>query len=44
MCIRLVCILHRPDDSGSDRLELSSPEMPLRAREKEMHARSSKEG
>lgn len=44
MCIRLVCILHRLDDSGPDRQELSSSEVPLRAREKEMHMRSSKEG
>lgn len=44
MSIRLVCILLRLDVSGSDRQELSSSEVPLRAREKEMHVRSSKEG
>ncbi|TNN75897.1 hypothetical protein EYF80_013867 [Liparis tanakae] len=37
MGIRLVCILHRLDDSGPVRLELSSSEVPLRTREKKMH-------
>lgn len=44
MSIRLVCILLRLDVSGSDRRELSSSEVPLRAWEKGMHVRSSKEG
>lgn len=35
LSIRLVCILLRLDISGSDRQELSSSEVPLRAREKE---------
>lgn len=33
MCIRLVCIPHRLRDSGPDRRELSSSEVPLRAGE-----------
>lgn len=44
MSIRLVCILLRQDVSGSDRQELFLSEVPLRACEKEMHVRSSKEG
>ncbi|KAF0040082.1 hypothetical protein F2P81_008317 [Scophthalmus maximus] len=39
MGIRLICILHRLDDSGPVRQELSSSEVPLRAGEKEMHIR-----
>ncbi|KAJ4946384.1 hypothetical protein JOQ06_024051, partial [Pogonophryne albipinna] len=37
MGIRLLCILHMLDDSGPVRQKLSSSEVPLRAREKEMH-------
>ncbi|CAB1449072.1 unnamed protein product [Pleuronectes platessa] len=37
MGIRLICILHRPYYSGPVRQELSSSEVPLRAREKETH-------
>ncbi len=44
MGIRLVCILHRLDNSGPVRQELSSSELPLRAWEKEMHVRSSEGG
>ena len=44
MGIRLLCILHMLDDSGPVRQELSSSEVPLRAREKEMHVRSSEGG
>lgn len=44
MGIRLVCILHRPDDSAPVRQELSSSEVPLRAWEKEMHVRGSEVG
>lgn len=44
MCICLVCILRRLDDSGPDRQELSSSEVPLRAWQREMHVRRSKEG